>query len=134
MIILIIHLIVTRIMTRIFHWFLMWKMDHMSGCVNRLVFTLLPKDSTLQYKNAYASEITFLALVPWFQMDFLDNISFRNPALPRDLNFQTELRDRTFPNEVPQSKFGVNQWSGFMSYNRTYIPRTPDHLVKVNST
>ena len=81
----------------------------MSGCVNRLVFTLLPKDSTLQYKNAYASEITFLALVPWFQMDFLDNISFRNPALPRDLNFQTELRDRTFPNEVPQSKFGINQ-------------------------
>ena len=38
-------------MTRIFHWFFMWKMDHMSGCDIRLVFTLPPRDSTLQYKR-----------------------------------------------------------------------------------
>ena len=38
-------------MTRIFHWFYMWKMDHMSGCDIRLVFTLPPRDSTLQYKR-----------------------------------------------------------------------------------
>ena len=52
-------------MTRIFHWFFMWKMDPMSGFDIRLVFTLPPKDSTLQYKiSVYTSEITFLALVP----------------------------------------------------------------------
>ena len=38
-------------MTRIFHWFFMWKMDPMSGCNIRLVFTLPPRDSTLQYKR-----------------------------------------------------------------------------------
>ena len=38
-------------MTRIFHWFFMWKMDLMSGCDIRLVFTLPPRDSTLQYKR-----------------------------------------------------------------------------------
>ena len=39
----------------------------MSECDIRLVFTFPPKDSTLQTqykKNAYTSEITFLALVP----------------------------------------------------------------------
>ena len=38
-------------MTRIFHWFFMWKMDPMSGLDIRLVFTLPPSDSTLQYKR-----------------------------------------------------------------------------------
>ena len=38
-------------MTCIFHWFFMWKMDPMSGCDIRLVSTLPPKDSTLQYKR-----------------------------------------------------------------------------------
>ena len=38
-------------MTRIFHWFYMWKMDHMSGCDIRLAFSLPPRDSTLQYKR-----------------------------------------------------------------------------------
>ena len=37
----------------------------MSGCDIRLVLTFPPKD-TLQYKNAYTFEITFLALVPCF--------------------------------------------------------------------
>ena len=40
-------------------------MDSMPGSYIRLVFTFPPKDSTLQYKKAYTSEITFLALVPW---------------------------------------------------------------------
>ena len=35
------------------------------GCDIGLVFTFPPKDRTLQYKNAYTSEITFLVLVPW---------------------------------------------------------------------
>ena len=38
-------------MTRIFHWFFMWKMNPMLGCDIRLVFTLPPRDSTLQYKR-----------------------------------------------------------------------------------
>jgi len=38
-------------MTRIFHWFFRWKMDSMSGFDIRLVFTLPPRDSTLQYKR-----------------------------------------------------------------------------------
>ena len=38
----------------------------MSGCDIRLVLTFPPKDITLQYKNAYTSEITFFALVPCF--------------------------------------------------------------------
>ena len=38
-------------MTRIFYWFFMWKMDPMSGCDIPLVFTLPPRDSTLQYKR-----------------------------------------------------------------------------------
>ena len=38
-------------MTRIFHWFCMWKMDPMSDCDILLVFTLPPRDSTLQYKS-----------------------------------------------------------------------------------
>ena len=42
------------------------KMDPMSGCKIRLVFTFPPKDSTLQYKKYVHFWITFLALVPWF--------------------------------------------------------------------
>ena len=40
------------------------KMDPMSGFDIRLVFTFPPKDRRLSIKNAYTSEITFLALVP----------------------------------------------------------------------
>ena len=38
-------------MARILNWFFMWKMDPMSGCDIRLMFTLPPRDSTLQYKR-----------------------------------------------------------------------------------
>ena len=38
------------------------KTDSMSGCDIRLVFTFPPKE------NAYTSEITFLALVPWYNV------------------------------------------------------------------
>ena len=38
-------------MTRIFHWLFMWNMDPMSGFDIRLMFTLPPSDSTLQYKR-----------------------------------------------------------------------------------
>ena len=37
-------------------------MDPMSGFDIRLVLTFSPRDNTLQYKDAYTSEITFLAL------------------------------------------------------------------------
>jgi len=43
----------------------------MSGCDIRLVFAFPPKDSTAAVqKNPYTSEITFLALVPWFWYSF----------------------------------------------------------------
>ena len=44
----------------------------MSGCDIRPMFTFPPKDSTLQYKNAYTSEKTFLALVPWVYPDMAE--------------------------------------------------------------
>ena len=54
-------------MTRIFHWFFMWKMDHMSGFDIRLVFTLPPRDSTLQYKRCVHFWNNFLCItsLPW---------------------------------------------------------------------
>ena len=47
----------------------MWKMGPMSGFDICLVFTLPPRDSTLQYKR-YTSEITFLALQPCLILSF----------------------------------------------------------------
>ena len=38
-------------MTKMFHRFFMWKMDPISGFDIRLVFTLPPRDRTLQYKR-----------------------------------------------------------------------------------
>ena len=38
-------------MTRIFHRFFMWKMDPISDFDIRLVFTLPPRDITMQYKR-----------------------------------------------------------------------------------
>ena len=38
-------------MTRIVHWFFLWKMDPISGCDICLVFRLPPRDSTLEYER-----------------------------------------------------------------------------------
>ena len=40
-------------MTRLFLWFFMWKMDPMSGCDIRLVFTIPPRDSTQIWRIRY---------------------------------------------------------------------------------
>ena len=54
------------ILSRIFHWFCMWKTDPMSGFGFLLVFTLPPMETVhCSTKEEYASEITFLALKPW---------------------------------------------------------------------
>ena len=58
-------------MTRIFHRLFFVKMDSISGCDIRRVFTFPPKDNTLQYKNVYTSELTFLALVPWIGVNYV---------------------------------------------------------------
>ena len=50
-------------MTRIFHWFCIWKMDPMLGFDIRFLFTLPPRDSTLQYKRCVHLWNTFLVLV-----------------------------------------------------------------------
>ena len=62
-------------MTRIIHWFFNWKMDPMSGCDMAadicLVFTLPPRDCST--KDAYTSEITFLALLPCMESPFFEH-------------------------------------------------------------
>ena len=56
--------------------FFMWKMDPMSGCNIRLVFTLPPRDSTLQYKrwvyfwNNFSC-ITFLSTNKYYLLGML---------------------------------------------------------------
>ena len=51
MIILIIYIINSFLWPEYFIDFFMWKMDPMSSCDIRLVFTLQPRDSTLRYKS-----------------------------------------------------------------------------------
>ena len=51
-------------MTRIFHWFFMWKMDSMSGFYSVLCLHYRPVTVHCSTKDAYTSEITFLALNP----------------------------------------------------------------------
>ena len=73
-------------------------MDSMSGCGIRLVFTFPAKDSPLQYKkNAYTSEITFLALISTLVLWKFKNvvtvkqlICFRVTA-QKDLSTDTQL-------------------------------------------
>ena len=55
-------------MTRIFHWFFMWKMDPMSVFDIRLVFTLPPRDSTLQYKRLLHLWYNFPCITTFMQI------------------------------------------------------------------
>ena len=50
-------------MTRIFHWFFMWKMDPISG----LCLHYRPETIHCSTKDVYTSEKTFLALHPWVE-------------------------------------------------------------------
>ena len=56
-------------MTRIFHWFFMWKMDPMSGFVIRL-FTLPHRDSTMQYKRCVHLWNNFPCIITLDQIKF----------------------------------------------------------------
>ena len=69
MIILIIHIIVScdQNISLIFYL----KMDPMSGCDIRLVFTFPPKDSTLQYKNCVHLWNNFPSISTLCQFNFL---------------------------------------------------------------
>ena len=51
-------------MTRIFHWFFMWKMDPMLGCDIRLVFHYRPETVHLQYKRCVQLWNNFLYITP----------------------------------------------------------------------
>ena len=79
-------------MTRIFHWFFMGKMDPMSGCDIRLVFTLPPRDSTLQYKrcvhlwNNFPCIITLVSLISGLR-NWSDKC-FTTPEYP----FESDMR------------------------------------------
>ena len=74
MIILIIHIIVSY-MTRIVHWFFMWKMDSMSGCDTAVTSVLClhyrPETVHCSIKDAHTSEITFFALLPRCRLLFV---------------------------------------------------------------
>ena len=65
-------------MNRIFQWFFMWKMDPMSGFDIRLVFTLPPRDSTLQYKrcvhfwNNFPCLTSLVLLTTWVRRGYFE--------------------------------------------------------------
>ena len=60
----------------------------MSGCDIRLVFTFPPKDNTLQYKNVYTSELTFLALVPWIGVNYLHKYCILYIAMIEEIKYR----------------------------------------------
>ena len=73
-------------MTRIFHWFFMWKMDHMSDFDIRLVFTLPPRDSTLQYKGCLHLWNNFPCIITlscwlYFNIDHVSSSAWLTGAL-----------------------------------------------------
>ena len=74
-------------MTRIFHRFFMWKMDPISGFAIRLVFTLPPRDSTLQYKRCLHFWNNFpclTILAPNMILNFIGLFRFRVFTFPVD--------------------------------------------------
>ena len=54
--------------------FFMWKMDPMSGCNIRLVFTLPPSDSTLQYKRCVHFWNTFPCITSLEQTEITEHV------------------------------------------------------------
>ena len=83
-------------MTRIFHWFFMWQMGPLAGFDIRLVFTLPPRDSTLQYKrcvhfwNNYPC-ITFLTK-PKILFNYANFLILLTMHMQKMLFFRGELR------------------------------------------
>ena len=59
-------------MTGIFQWFFMWKMDPISGFDVRLVFTLTPRDNTLQYKRCVHFWNDFICIITLTWSTFLE--------------------------------------------------------------
>ena len=76
-------------MTRIFYRFFMWKMDPISGFDIRLVFTLPPKDSKLQYKRCvhFWKNFPCLTILGLDQSDvhYSSHLSF-TPRIPSSLS------------------------------------------------
>ena len=64
-------------MTRIFYRLFLWMMNPMSGWDIRLVFTLLPRDSTLQYKSCVHLWNNFPCIKPLHTHRFLSIIHIR---------------------------------------------------------
>ena len=76
-------------MTWILHWFFMWRMDPLSGCYIRLVFTLLPaRDSSLQYKRCVHLWNKFPCIITLSILMFASNCKIRSSSKFRnDLAF-----------------------------------------------
>ena len=65
-------LIIRIIVSRTFHWFFIWKMNPMSGFDIRLVLTLPPRDSTLQYKRCVHLWNNFICITSLFVFMFME--------------------------------------------------------------
>ena len=78
-------------MTKIFHWFFMWKMDPMSGCDIRLMFTLPPRDSTLQYKRWVHLWNNFPCIITLQQGMYNSTCSMSQPFFRRSTHFYLAL-------------------------------------------
>ena len=92
-------------MTRIFQLFFMWKMNPMSGFDIGLVFTLPPRDSTLQYKRCVHL---------WYNFPCISTSAWRSSEVKK-LRICHKLKC-SIPNILPPS--GRNLWYFELWYNR----------------
>ena len=104
-------------MTRIFHWFFMWKMDPMSSCNIRLVFTLPPRDSTLQYKRC----------VHFWKKLSLHYLLGLNSKMSSFLTWKWQLKKLCLCNIRFRTDFLVNSENHLTSFisNYTYLTLFP---------
>ena len=93
-------------MTRIFHWFFMWKMDPI-----RLVFILPPRDSTLQYKRCVHLWNNFPCIITLHRLDRQQIHSIENASFCKYKGYSTDI---PFPRQT--------------KVNYTYLTDIPFHV------
>ena len=72
--------------------FYMWKMDPMLGCDIRLVFTLPPRDSTLQYRRCVHLWNNFPCIINLICIRFMRNqMPFASPILIHVIKFSKKF-------------------------------------------
>ena len=78
-------------MTRIFHGIFLGKMDPLSGFNIRLVFTLPPRDSTLQYKRCVHLWINFFCTITLIGVTLYTHMSEVFTTKPQRIHFSPEV-------------------------------------------